>query len=420
MKEAADYLNTSKEKVVRLVNRLLNNVDFVESNTKSGTSLFPPFTLITRKHNQQERCYNPEQFDYTSIDLQVKRHYTPSEITLMVNNVCATNCIYCYEDKSKIHNCQIPLERIKELIAEAKQLNVRTFDVIGGEYFLYKYWKEVLEELLNKNFHPYLSTKLPLSETMIETLAIMGIKDIQISLDTLDASHLSKLLDVQSLYCEKMKYTLYQLNKYGIPVKIHSVLAIVNGSIADMSSIYDCIKDMQNIIEWKIVKADETIYVKDYHSKVEISNDKLIEVYEYVDSIKNTSKIKIDFDLPIKKYASKDELKSIFLNRAFCSGLYSSLYILPTGDVTICEQTYWHPHFIVGNVLSQSLQEIWNSEKAKSIYYIKQEDIPEDSLCRHCTDFAECRALKQVCYRDIIKQFGKDKWYYPDPKCPKL
>ena len=110
--------------------------------------------------------------------------------------------------------------------------------------------------------------------------------------------------------------------------------------------------------------------------------------------------------------------KDSFFNRVFCSGLFSSLYILPDGKVTICEQLYWNKDFIIGDVTKNSIQEIWDSDKAKSLYYIKQEDIPSDSLCHSCEDFEKCRRPRQVCYREIIKKYGTEKWYYPDVKCP--
>lgn len=74
--------------------------------------------------------------------------------------------------------------------------------------------------------------------------------------------------------------------------------------------------------------------------------------------------------------------------------------------------------FIIGNVKSNSILEIWNSKEAKSLYEIKQEDFPEDSLCHSCGKFKECRTFRQVCYRDIIRKYGSQKWYYPDVKCP--
>lgn len=74
----------------------------------------------------------------------------------------------------------------------------------------------------------------------------------------------------------------------------------------------------------------------------------------------------------------KDKEKR-FKNRTMCSGNLNALYILPDGQVTICEELYWHPHFIIGDLRKQTLKEIWNSEKAKNIFYLKQSSIPKDS-----------------------------------------
>ena len=40
-----------------------------------------------------------------------------------------------------------------------------------------------------------------------------------------------------------------------------------------------------------------------------------------------------------------------FNERSVCAGNYLQLFILPDGNVTICEELYWHPKFIVGNIL---------------------------------------------------------------------
>lgn len=68
--------------------------------------------------------------------------------------------------------------------------------------------------------------------------------------------------------------------------------------------------------------------------------------------------------------------------------------------------------------MKNSLEEIWNSKESNDLFYLKQSDIPEDSLCHICKDFSKCREGRQVCYREIIKKYGKDKWYYPDVACP--
>jgi len=166
--DAANELDVAKELVEGVVQKLIDNPNKIYLKSNDKISAFPPNTIITIPKRNPNKRYNPDSFAYTNLDLRMKRHSTPSTITLMLNNICATNCIYCYQDKSRIAKCTIPLNRIMELIHEARQINVNTFDVIGGEFFLYKYWKEVLEELRKYGYNPYISTKIPISEEDIK------------------------------------------------------------------------------------------------------------------------------------------------------------------------------------------------------------------------------------------------------------
>ena len=70
-------------------------------------------------------------------------------------------------------------------------------------------------------------------------------------------------------------------------------------------------------------------------------------------------------------------------------------------------------------VKKQSISEIWNSKSATDLFYLRQEDILSDSQCSECDIFHECRDDRNICYRDTIKAYGEDKWYYPDVNCPK-
>ena len=111
--------------------------------------------------------------------------------------------------------------------------------------------------------------------------------------------------------------------------------------------------------------------------------------------------------------------KRKFFSRSYCSGPFSSLFILPNGKVTMCEELYWYPKFIVGNILEQPLNDIWNSEAALNLYYLKQSKISDDSPCKTCKDYEACRIPKQVCYRDIVRKHVTKHWDYPDVNCPK-
>lgn len=422
--EAAKELDVPYELVEDFVKALLDKPELIHIKNKNATSAFPPNTIISIPEKAYNKRYTPDLFGYEKLDLCMKRHFTPSTITLMFNNICVTNCIYCYQDKTRKVNCSLSLERILELIHEAYDLHVNTFDVIGGEFFLYKHWREVLKELRKYGYNPYLSTKKPLSEDDVKFLAELKIHDIQISLDSLIEEHLIQSLGVKPGYINNMLDTMSLLDKYNIPVMVHSVLTKYNSNIVDMKSIYDALRKFKCVVDWHVVKGDPSLYPKVDYAKIEIAPMDLNNIVDYLSSLKNETDMPIH--IPERAYVGTVDLNTNnansrinqFFKRSFCSGLFSSLYILPDGKVTMCEQLYWNKDFIVGNVLSDSIMDVWNSEKAKSIYFIKQENIPNDSLCHSCNKFEACRTLRQVCYREIIRKYGPDKWYYPDANCP--
>ena len=135
------------------------------------------------------------------------------------------------------------------------------------------------------------------------------------------------------------------------------------------------------------------------------------------------------FDLPVR-YSSlalttgkpaKRQIHSndFFKNRRLCTANYSSLFVLPDGQVTICEQLYWNPHFIVGDITRQSLAEIWNSEKALNLYYLQQNTLSDKSHCKTCKYFIDCRQkMGGVCWKEVISAYGTENWDFPDPSCP--
>ncbi|MBD5273868.1 MAG: radical SAM protein [Bacteroides sp.] len=431
IKDAASDLDVSEDLIRGFIDKLIDNPETVMIKNKEGVSAFPPYTIVSSIEGVHNRRYNSSIFSYKYIDLRMTRHHTPSTLTFMVNNICLTDCVYCYQDKSRKVGCGVELERMKELIHEANSLHVNAIDVIGGEFFLYPHWKELLTELRKYGYNPYLSTKLPLSEEDIKFLHSIKVHDIQISLDSLIDTHLQASLKVKEGYAQNMIDCLRLLDKYGITTMIHSVLTQYNDSVEDMASVYSQLYKLNNIKDWLVVKGDESLYPRTPYSEIEISDEKLDMIIDYLSDLEKESRFSIRY--PEKRHPATTEVSTRheetegdllkrnverFFSRSFCSGLFSSLYILPDGKVTMCEQLYWNKDFIIGDVLSQSLEEIWNSEKACSLFFIKQESIPEDSLCHSCQYFNECRSIRQICYREVIRDNGASKWYYPDPNCP--
>ena len=213
---------------------------------KALLSVFRKKTIIyTDKKAEYE--YNPNKFLIDCPVFTNERHNTVSSLTIMLNNKCVTNCYYCYADKRNPIDCKITFTRLNEIIEEAHKLNVVSIDVIGGEVFLYKQWKELLDLLVKYNYRPLLSTKMPLKEDDIEFLAVTELP-LQVSLDSLLPETLSSLLSVSEAYSRNIGRMFDMLQKYRIKTAVHTVLTQRNTTIKDLHSVYDFLCQYDNIL----------------------------------------------------------------------------------------------------------------------------------------------------------------------------
>lgn len=417
----ASFLKVERLVVEHFISTLIDNKNYVKFHNKKLPSsyYFPPMTIITSNH-KRKTVFPSEAFLGKGIDIRRKRHNTPTNLILMLNNQCVTDCFYCYADKTHSVGCSIPFERLEQLIEEAREIGVNNFDVIGGEFFLYKHWKNLLITLHKHGYHPYISTKMPLDEEIVMSLSDLNIKDIQISLDTLIEDHLCSILNVRLGYLDKVKQMFQLLNKYHINVFVHTILTSRNDSVEDVKSVFEFISLFDNILDWKLDIAYPSLYKKESYNSIKPSPDKVGCINNYLSSVEKLCNFKIRSKSNTVELGSLDypEDAKLFTNRAICSGNYSSFFILPDGNVTICEELYWHEKFIIGNVVNQNLLEVWNSKEALDLFYLSQSMMPKDSKCSSCSIFNECRQGKGVCWKSVLKEYGADKWYYPDPLCP--
>ncbi len=419
--KAAEYLSVSRDTVENFVDSVTENRKQVYVKWEDRHIVFPPYTIIYTD-SANDRRYDPEAFAYEKADIRMGRHHTVNDITLMLTTECRTDCIYCYAAKGG-RGKDLGEEKILNLIDEAKALGVRSFDIIGGDVFAYRHgWRNIVRKLYDAGFDPYLSTKVALTEDDIKYLKDAGMKDIQISLDTLVRENLCRIVRRSENYFEDIKATLAALNRHGIKINIHTIVCSVNSSIEDMDSIYDCIKELENVEIWRIDAASYSLpkgmegfrsYKPEKETLVRLHkaiSERRYDIAPIYSGLVNTDKA-----------LEKREIKSaaFFKDRILCSALYSHLFILPDGQVTICEQLYWNPRFIVGDVRRQSLAEIWNSPRSMELYNLSRADVSAESACKKCRYFTECRhEMGGVCWKYVVAAYGDEHWDFPDPSCP--
>jgi radical SAM protein with 4Fe4S-binding SPASM domain len=420
------YLKRDKEAVRKMIFPFIENPTPVYTKYKDEKIRIPKNIIVNRNQLSGEVDFpnlTPDIFECQVVDLITRRMYAgPQLLTFMLNNTCTSDCIYCYADtKTKVRK-NMSTARILELIEEAKAMQVRAVNLLGGEIFLHPDWFVILKKLVDLNMSPeYISTKLPVTGDIIRSIKESGFANpVQISLDACSSELLQKTLSVKSDYLTKVLRGIEMLDASGLKYRITSVLTSYNTRKEIFKKLFDFISKLETITDWRITLAVNSNWIE-YERFRQLKPDKkgIESLFEFIaKEIIPCSKIPILLNYPaINREFQYCTTGSKDFKGVRCSALNNHLFILPDGKATICEQLYWLPQFLIGDASVSSISEIWNSPAAKKLLNLKREDIQDGSSCKECNLFESCFRENNRCWVDIVKAYGKENWDYPDPRC---
>lgn len=414
------FLGITRSQASNIISMLINNTENFGIEYKGIKFFLPKNLIITESEEFASPVeYTPEMFTYEELDFKQIRFYNaPLTAVFMVNNICVTDCIYCYANKQ--HKAKsLEFSRVEEIMKEAHELGLKQISLDGGEVFLYKNWKELFALLhkyeLADNF---VSTKMPLSETDIEELKKYNIT-LQVSLDSLDPIVLQKTLNVNIDYVEKIKRSINLLNKNGIRFQIATVLTRFNANIDYLEELYEFLVQFESLHAWSVRIAFKSLYSKKDFDLIKLNKKDIPVLESWFKKLQQKSQLNIKYDFQTDNKYFKGSKGSSSFEGARCSANYSNIFILPDGNVSICEQLYWNPNYIIGDLKKQNIKEIWSSPKALKLAFPKRSDINPHSVCYSCRIFDECMAFPNRCIADVLKAYGEANSDYPDPRCSK-
>lgn len=410
----------------KIVSAYIENPTPVYTLWQEQRICFPKNVLIELEEAGKEYHFQELTTDSLinrKLDLVSRRFYSgPLLVTLMLTNRCLTHCQYCYADTATSVKRTLPTSRILELIREAAGFPVQQVSLMGGEIFLHKDWKLILSELVGRNIAPeYISTKMPFTSKRLSDLKETGYHSlIQVSLDAANSDVLQESLHVTEHYLGDMMKGLQLLDQSGLHYQVSSVLTTYNCNRDILVGLFRFLSTLKHLREWRVIPVSNSITI-DYSefTRLKASKEQIESVFDYLEKeIIPIAPFPIVLSRElINKQFYTDRGGSACFKGATCSALNTHLFILPDGKVTICEQLYWNPRFVIGDVNHSSLKEVWDSPQALSLLSLSQKDIQGASRCAGCTQFEQCFGAQNRCWSDIIKAYGTDCWDYPDPRC---
>ena len=416
-KRIATFFSIHIDVAHSLLTQIIDKDEHFHIVYKGYENRFPPNIIVSEeKMNSEIRDYDPSMFLYKSIDLdQTRIVNAPLDITFMVNNVCLTKCVYCYADKNR--KCsQLDFQTVKRIIQDAYQCGIRHFSVDGGDFFLYPYWRDLLVELKRYNYRPSLvSTKYPVSEKDIMDFSTFDVP-LQVSIDSFDQLLLDRIVGRIPDYSVRIQNSMDCIDKY-MYFQIATILTKFNGCISNLNEMYHRIRTYKHIRKWDIRVGFKSLYTKHDFSEFKVEEQAITAIKEWVDNKQREASFMINFSPGREANFFKSSSGSKDFIGAICSADSTHMFILPDGQVTICEQLYWNKKFLIGDLTKQTISEVWNSPNALRLAFPTRQDFSEKSVCRNCTLFESCTSHMNKCFANILKVYGIDNWDYPDPRC---
>lgn len=366
----------------------------------------------------KRRIYDPYNFIVPEehIDMSDIRCKIPCSLIVLPTMRCFTDCIYCYADREGMHRPELTLDVYSRLLSEAKACGIETVEISGGDLFCRNDAFALIECTLSEGMYLTIPTKYPLSEDDAHRLARMGLSTIQVSIDALSPPLIDTMVSRQG-YGKKILKTIDYLGEAGIQVRTNSVLTPYNIKNAVQLARY--LAQKQHVFKCTFTPYGKSLYC--HNDSLFCSPDDFIEFEKELSQIRDEFPHKALYfsgTPPDPYYGDEKEKTSAFWERAFCTANRRGIVVLPNGKVTICEELYFHEYFIIGDITSQTLLEVWNSPRALELAYPDQSLIPDGS-CKDCPDFSRCHENLGRCVRDTIKAYGCNNPHWPDPRCPR-
>lgn len=113
----------------------------------------------------------------------------PLYVQFAVSKNCDLKCRMCHVVESRKHERELTLDEIKRLAETLADLDIGVLVLTGGEPLLRKDLPQIIEAFISRGINVRLQTNATLAtDRRVEALVAAGLKEVTISLDTLDAA----------------------------------------------------------------------------------------------------------------------------------------------------------------------------------------------------------------------------------------
>ncbi|MCK5706698.1 MAG: radical SAM protein [Candidatus Aureabacteria bacterium] len=286
-----------------------------------------------------------------------------SSVWIENTNACNLNCITCDTKLSKRPVGYMKIELYEKIIRELKKIGVKKVALhTVGEPFVHKEFNDHLRIAYENGIGIVLSTNGQiLTEQHIESLLKYPPIQIRYSVDGATKETYEKIRRGGKFerLIKNMEKLSDAMEKAGVKIPVRIGSMILEDNIEELSMFYDVFRKFvrdSSYIDFKMPNTLSATDAKDYFG---------------------------DFGTTITP-------------RIPCGLLWSSIAILYDGRISACCRDY-HGELIMGNILEQSLSEIWNGKRYKEVRRKHLSgNVSDVPMCKNCFRSASPREAKKI------------------------
>lgn len=324
------------------------------------------FVEVDERNRCAVRQYDPMDFvmPASRVNLTDPRLRKPYAVSYLPTLFCPQKCVYCNARPSpRPEDDLIPLARLQEIFAELRGIGVEVIRLTGGDPFARKDMFDVLESVFEEGMVPDIPTRLGLTYYEALRLKDMGVKLVQVSLDTTDPTILDRMVGVKG-YHHRVFRMFDNLRHAGLSVRVNTVLTPMNA--ATIGRLIDFLGGLGNVSKLMLAPYGRSLFCNRGEVFLDADDRALVD-------LQTNDRAPL---YPQMRIALDGE-------RAKCTANRHGFSILPDGRVTVCEELYDDPNFVIGDLRSQSVMEAWTSPCARSLALPWEMEEPAGS-CRTC------------------------------------
>ncbi|HEX3131085.1 MAG TPA: radical SAM protein [Thermoanaerobaculia bacterium] len=323
---------------------------------------------VDERNRRTVRNYDPMDFvmPASRVNLTEPRFRKPYTISYMPTLYCPQRCVYCRARTSpRPEDDLIPLRRLQEIFAELRGLGVEVIQLTGGDPFARRDIFDVLESIFEEGMVPDIPTKLGLTYYEALRLKDMGVKLVQVSLDTTDPTILDRMVGVKG-YHHRVFRMFDNLRRAGLGVLAHTVLTPMN--VPTVGRLVDALGTLGNVTRLTLTPHGRSLFC--HRGELALGREDRALVEQQVRDrvpLYPTMKITLDGERPP------------------CVANRHGFAILPDGRAAVCEGLYDDPGFVMGDLRKQSVMEMWTSPRALALRTVEGEPgVAAAGACRSC------------------------------------